>query len=101
TPTSMSDSRSLHDALPISKARSGGKADQPGSVFIKPTQANTNPGEESADLVTCQNRPVPHPATVSPGPGTDATRVCRSPSQHARSEEHTSELQSREKRVCR
>src|SRR2546421_9814721 len=65
---------SLHDALPISRDRSDGNRTRPCS------------------------RPVPCPGTRSSG---SARAGARSPIRRGRSEEHTSELQSRSDLVCR
>src|SRR5690606_39421642 len=75
---------SLHDALPISP---------PG---VQGPSAGRRPrGGEARDL-------PPRPRTRHPGPGAFRPRLVQQARQLAsRSEEHTSELQSRENLVCR
>src|SRR3712207_8744475 len=73
---------SLRDALPISPGRSGRSA----------------PGPESATWRTSRTPPgLPRP---SPN-GSSEQDGCRSSGQAARSEEHTSEFQSRQYLACR
>src|SRR5690606_41616394 len=74
---------SLHDALPISGAGRSGNIRSGGSAGIR-----LWPGGR---------------ARPGAGPDKRCTRTCRAgtPASSARSEEHTSELQSRENLVCR
>src|SRR5207253_10857748 len=71
---------SLHDALPISATTASGASHQ-------------NPGTSPNNSTAPEYRPNP-PISMRPGPS-------RSTSTPARSEEHTSELQSRGHLVCR
>src|SRR5690606_41961725 len=75
---------SLHDALPISPASTATWAPEPASTPAASVAART---------------PSPHPSRTAAGCPT-ATRS-PSGSVRTRSEEHTSELQSRENLVCR
>src|SRR5690606_40229207 len=81
---------SLHDALPISEGRLGGQADVRGAMGIwRDLTDNVN---SLAGNLTDQVRNI---AKVT-------TAVAKGDlSQKIRSEEHTSELQSRENLVCR
>src|SRR3712207_8172114 len=74
---------SLHDALPISPPSSGAAARPSGSGSAPPARGRT-PG-----------RPVCAP------PATSRPHPLRAPRRRPRSEEHTSELQSRQYLVCR
>src|SRR5690606_40579336 len=85
-------SLSLHDALPIYKdlvaeVRSLG-------IEIKGVMSTLS--DEEADRVRRRHGGAPAPAAPSPTP-----RPAPTTSAAPRSEEHTSELQSREKLVCR
>src|SRR3712207_9418749 len=68
---------SLHDALPIS----------------------SRPRTTSAQLMKSMRSAMPTPLRRGPVPGAPGSAL--RPSQDARSEEHTSELQSRQYLVCR
>src|SRR5690606_41993221 len=78
---------SLHDALPIS----------PSSGSSSSTASSRGAAIESSSASTCSRSSAR--VGVAPGVGTTATTT-RCPSR-SRSEEHTSELQSRENLVCR
>src|SRR5690606_41446070 len=86
SPTSESDALSLHDALPISSAIRCGTIPKPasGSTVASPLR------------IACLAKSVA-PSRPRTSPGTGRTRSAVA----ARSEEHTSELQSRENLVCR
>src|SRR3712207_8409856 len=72
---------SLHDALPISAAR----------------RCATRPGA----LPRCSASTSRGPGRYRPGPAVRCRRACRPRLRGSRSEEHTSELQSRQYLVCR
>src|SRR3712207_8086278 len=81
---------SLHDALPISSGleRSG---------VLQELQLQPHlPGWSEGPGINLNYRSPPHPASDPVG---GCLHVC--PSDHVRSEEHTSELQSRQYLVCR
>src|SRR5690606_39931840 len=91
SPHEMSD-LSLHDALPISWRRSGDEGAR-GSDAIVPPDVSAPNMEPGAPVPTTARRPL-------------ASRIARglwvlALAYHTRSEEHTSELQSRENLVCR
>src|SRR5690606_41860593 len=85
---------SLHDALPIYLPP--GQERDPGAVHLHPAG---HPGGAAADGASQEaHRRRPDPA--APG-GACARRGARGADRLLRSEEHTSELQSRENLVCR
>src|SRR5207302_8357207 len=92
---------SLHDALPISEQALVRPLE--GEIGHEPDHADHDDAED--DLAGIEQRlavgdHVPDPARRADELGDDHIRPC--PSEHqARSEEHTSELQSRENLVCR
>src|SRR5690606_40641180 len=87
-PSSYISPLSLHDALPIFLA----------------CRCATSSGElDSAERPLRRRLPIPRPSMRTP-PTDRSSRMSgasREPSQLPRSEEHTSELQSRENLVCR
>src|SRR5207302_11501585 len=98
-PTADIYTLSLHDALPISNigcSTSGGPAmrstTNPGGTVKGTSTGAPGRGASAAGLVGCTG-PTAAPAAMNP--------VTRSNAQRRRSEEHTSELQSRENLVCR
>src|SRR5690606_41927335 len=79
----------LHDALPISRTR------------CSPARAGRSPSSTST---ICRGRPRPRgsrPPPRCPRPWSTRAVYVRDEQGELRSEEHTSELQSREKLVCR
>src|SRR5205814_9767666 len=84
---------SLHDALPISRS-SGGGGSPPGGGDRSGSAARNSgsyPRRIRCSAACCRS---PSPSRSSPLPP-------RSPTDHRRSEEHTSELQSLRHLVCR
>src|SRR5207302_4532850 len=61
----------------------------------------TGPKLQVSAPVSATRRSTSHSATAMPAPGSPAAKRPGSSSHSARSEEHTSELQSRENLVCR
>src|SRR5690606_42150046 len=94
-PSTHTHPRTLHAALPISPRRDPGRG--PG------TTATTAADPARTPPTSCRNSP-PESHQSPPEPGTDQTPPPppRAPTRRLnRSEEHTSELQSRENLVCR
>src|SRR5690606_39668021 len=86
---------SLHDALPIWEGRSSQRRER--SVLDIGRQRPDSAASARAARAQGQTRTEPASGASSPG-SPNATRARRRPQ---RSEEHTSELQSRENLVCR
>src|SRR5690606_41447707 len=85
---------SLHDALPISARSVCSSAARPATTCCSPSA--TRP------LRIRTRSPAPPPPSSPTASRTSTTSTARpSPSTPPRSEEHTSELQSRENLVCR
>src|SRR5690554_7055543 len=82
---------SLHDALPISASCSP-------AIASWPSTARTSAPSTSSSASSRQIREATSPSRCS---ATIATWTWRCPSRSGRSEEHTSELQSRPHLVCR
>src|SRR5690606_40674540 len=94
-PTSESYTLPLHDALPIYCGPS--RLPQPVSSPPRPPPTPPMARWQTRRRITPCSRSVPSPPPVAP-PGPTWASISRS---HSRSEEHTSELQSRENLVCR
>src|SRR5690606_41701637 len=85
---------SLHDALPISPGGSRG-------TFSTPTSAITPTASTSAARLIASSPHSRHANTAGRGHGRSRGAETRSVTTRTRSEEHTSELQSRENLVWR
>src|SRR5690606_41953765 len=101
TPSTLPSTLSLHDALPISKIGSYTKSILQNSIILKRAllkivqlDAKTLRDADSIKVFKIRPYSIPH---LSQPRDRDKVRVAH----RERSEEHTSELQSREKLVCR
>src|SRR5690606_41934159 len=100
-PTTETCSLSLHDALPISTLHGGGRvvtvppAPQDRTLIFRLGTQGTNPPPEHYGMYV---------AVEPPGSCSDGMELLKAENDRARvsgrSEEHTSELQSRENLVC-
>src|SRR5690606_41060465 len=99
-PATVTSPLSLHDALPIYKSLAIIAAIAVIGLLFLVYLAATFESPEGATRTVEIEAPIPRPpepAPVEPEPQPNLLPVTREP----RSEEHTSELQSREKLVCR
>src|SRR5437868_4458471 len=96
--TTASNTLSLHDALPICQGRRFVQEEQRGVVTRRHQRPLSAPELQHADEPPLQ---LPRPLDAPFGVVQDATVAHERPPFRGRSEEHTSELQSRFDLVCR
>src|SRR5690606_41658686 len=98
TPTTSTYTLSLHDALPILRKRVSRDEAQPGDALLYHLTLRNLSNDVASDPVTIVDR---FPASLRLSATSVRIDGQSASGAIARSEEHTSELQSRENLVCR